>query len=1223
MDSRIDDTDDQLALDIAVIGMSCSFPQAKGLEQFWELLRSGKEAISFFTDEELLERGVSRDRLNDPNYVKAASIMEDHDVFDAGFFGISPNEAKSMDPQHRIFLEGCWEGLEHAGYDPEKYDGDIGIFAGVGMNTYLFEVLGKNPEYLKSISQEQIMIGNDKDFLPTRVAYKLNLRGPSININTACSTSLVAIHLSRQSLLLGECDMAIAGGVSISLPFRNGYTYMSDGIQSQDGHCRAFDADAGGTIWGDGCGVVVLKRLADAIRDGDSIHAVIKGSAINNDGSNKVGYTAPSVEGQSKVIVEALAVSGLSPDQINYVEAHGTGTALGDPIEIAALSQAFRYGTDRQAFCPIGSVKTNIGHLNSAAGIAGLIKTILSLQNRQLPPSLHYKSPNPKIDFESSPFFVNSTLMDWEMESGPLRAGVSSMGIGGTNCHVIVEEAPAVSAQPATIQDVEQHTLLLSARSQEALERVTVNLADYLGNHPELSIENVAYTLQCGRRSFSHRRALRARTIEEAVFILRERESGALLDARDVQSNESFLWQDPELEAWIKGREVNWLVRWERRSPRRVPLPTYPFERTRYWVEPAAAPTEQLTAQHDDYFKKLEDMSDWYYLPSWRTSSLSFIHKPQEAKVRMIFLDKFEVGDAIASSYEKEPGTTIKVTIGKRYKQTEELSFVLNPTEPDDFRRMLTVLHESDLLPDSIIFAWGLDTASYESEPNLKTLINAQNNGFFALLQLVQAIDERLLTKKVELIALTNNAFDVLGNETLCVDASTIYGLLLVVQQAYDNFVCRLIDLSVLESEPSSKQRNQTIVAVRKEIEHPTNELVCAYRGEKRFVRKYESLKVEKDAPRYNTLRSDGIYLVFGALEGIGYLISEHMVRNIGAKVLILEESNFPEQADWNKWLLEKGDDDPISQRIQHAVSLVENGAQYIGRIGNMEEVDTLLTSVQAQVGTITGIIHAPGASNAKRVRSIASTSKDTWEEHFDNVVFSLIVMERYFHNKPLDFRIMLNSLGSVLGGDGFIQIATVSNYAKAYLTRQNRMDEQNWVVQCWDSWVIEWGQIRNYLPDAVYARLEPSVLTHEEGIDCFEHSFAVSGVVELDISATDLNNRYKKWVSLEPLQKENSKEMEKEAKHSRPDLITAYEAPSSDIERSLEAIFGELLGIEAVGIHDNFFELGGHSLLGLQLASKIRNQYHVDVNIYYIYNYPTIAGLTAYLESPEQNIVV
>lgn len=1221
METSINSTDEQLTLDIAVIGMSCSFPQANGLDQFWELLRSGKEAVTFFTDEELLERGVTKNKINDPNYVKAASILEDYDGFDAGFFGISPNEARSMDPQHRIFLEGCWEGLEHAGYDPEKYEGDIGIFAGAGMNTYLFEVLGRNPEYLKSISQEQIMIGNDKDFLPTRAAYKLNLRGPSININTACSTSLVAIHLARQSLLLGECDMAIAGGVSISLPFHNGYTYLSEGIQSPDGHCRAFDADAGGTIWGDGCGVVVLKRLADAIHDGDTIHAVIKGSAINNDGSNKVGYTAPSVEGQSKVIVEALAVSGLSPDQISYVEAHGTGTALGDPIEIAALSQAFRYGTDRLAFCPIGSVKTNIGHLNSAAGIAGLIKTILSLQNRQLPPSLHFKRPNPKIDFESSPFFVNSELVAWEPKSGPLRAGVSSMGIGGTNCHLIVEEAPVLSSQTAAAQGGEKHTLLLSARSQEALERATVNLADYLESHPELSIENVAYTLQCGRRSFSHRRALQAATIKEAIQILRERDPAALIDSRAAQSEGRYLSLGLELKAWIQGNEVDWSAGWVHQSPRRIPLPTYPFERTRYWVEPAAAANEQPNDQQDDYFKKLEDMSDWYYLPSWRTSSLPFINSPQEAKVRMIFLDKFGVGDAITSTYEQGPGITIRVTAGKRYKQTGEFAFNLNPREPDHYRRMLTILHESDLLPDTIIFAWGLDTASSETELNYSTLIDGQNNGFFALLQLVQAMDERLFTKKVELIALTNNTFDVLGTEKLHVDASTIYGLLLVVQQAYDNFVCRLIDLSALDSEASTKR--QTITALRKEIEHPANELVCAYRGDKRFVRKYEPLRVEKDAPRYNVLLRDGVYLVFGGLEGIGYLISEHIVRNIGAKVLILEESHFPEQEAWDAWLEENGLDDPISQRIERAVSLIQNGAQYIGRIGDLEEVDTLLTSVQAEVGTITGIIHAPGASNAKRVQSIASTNRDTWEEHFHNVVYSLIVLERYFHDKPLDFRIMLNSLGSVLGGDGFIQIATVSNYAKAYLTRQSRIDGQGWVVQCWDSWVIEWGQIRSYLPDAVYARLEPSVLTHEEGIECFEHSFAVSGVVELDISATDLNNRYKKWVALEPLQKANSKEKEKEARHPRPELSTAYKAPSTEIERSLEAIFGELLGIEAVGVHDNFFELGGHSLLGLQLASKIRNQYQVDVNIYYIYNYPTIAGLTAYLESPEHHVMV
>ncbi|HEX8708755.1 MAG TPA: polyketide synthase, partial [Pyrinomonadaceae bacterium] len=429
---------------IAVVGLAGRFPKSRNIDEFWRNLRDGVEMISFFTDEDLIALGVNPALLDDPAFVKAKAYLEGIDLFDAWFFGYSPREAEIMDPQQRFFLECAWEALEHAGYNSETYDGPIGVFAGVTMNSYLFNNLYANSEVVASVGGFQTIMSNDKDHLPTRVSYKLNLKGPSVNVQTTCSTSLVAVHLACQSLLNGECDMALAGGVSITVPQKMGYFYQADGIVSPDGHCRTFDAEASGTIAGNGVGIVVLKRLADAIADGDTIHAVIKGSAINNDGSDKVGYTAPSVSGQAAVILEAQAIAGVDPETISYIEAHGTATPIGDPIEIAALEQAFRTQTDKRSFCAIGSVKSNVGHLDAAAGVTGLIKTILSLRHRQLPPSLHFHEPNPKIDFASSPFFVNDRLRSWQSNGTPRRAGVSSFGIGGTNAHVIVEEAPAM-----------------------------------------------------------------------------------------------------------------------------------------------------------------------------------------------------------------------------------------------------------------------------------------------------------------------------------------------------------------------------------------------------------------------------------------------------------------------------------------------------------------------------------------------------------------------------------------------------------------------------------------------------------------------------------------------------------------------------------------------------------------------------------------------------------
>jgi amino acid adenylation domain-containing protein len=529
----------QPTTEIAIVGMHGRFPGANSVEAFWDNLRNGVHAISFFSDAELEAEGVDAALLHDPAYVKARGILDQIDLFDAHFFGINPREAQVMDPQHRIFLECAWHALEHAGYDSARYGRRIGVFAGVGINTYLLHASRASMEVA---GRYQAFIGNDKDFVPTRVSYKLNLRGPSVNVQTACSSSLVAVHLACQSLLHGESDMALAGGITISVPHKSGYFFEAGGIPSPDGYCRAFDAAAQGTVFGNGAGIVVLKRLADALQDGDTIHAVIRGSAINNDGANKVGYTAPSVDGQAEVIAEALSVAQVTPDTIDYIEAHGTGTPLGDPIEIAALSQAFGPSNRSPQHCRIGSVKTSIGHLDTAAGVAGLIKTVLALKHEQIPPSLHYAAPNPKIDFANSPFTVNTTLTDWPASEHPRRAGVSSFGIGGTNAHVIVQEAPRQESD-ATARP--WHLLVLSAKSSPALDAATEQLARYLEQQPALNLADVAYTLQVGRSAFEHRRVLVCRNREDAAQALERIDPERVLSGVQQPGERGVIWMFP------------------------------------------------------------------------------------------------------------------------------------------------------------------------------------------------------------------------------------------------------------------------------------------------------------------------------------------------------------------------------------------------------------------------------------------------------------------------------------------------------------------------------------------------------------------------------------------------------------------------------------------------------------------------------------------------------
>ena len=612
---------------IAVIGMGCRFPGAKNIDQFWENLKNGIESVTVFSDKELLKSGVPPMELNHSDYVKKGFVIEDEDKFDASFFGYSPKEASIIDPQQRLFLELSWEVLENGGYALDRENSSIGVFAGSKISTYLTTVLGTNMSS-GSISDLQHLIANDKDYLTSRVSFKLNLKGPSITVQSACSTSLVAIHLACDSLLNGACDMAIAGGASIIIPHKKGYLFQKGLMLSPEGRCRVFDAKANGMVPGNGVGVVLLKRLEEAVADHDNIYAVIAGSAVNNDGADKVGYTAPSVEGQIKVIREAQTVAGIETDTISYIETHGTGTVLGDPIEVEAINEVFKTRNNGEKFCAIGSVKTNIGHLDASAGIAGFIKTVLCLKHGYLVPSLNYERPNPKIDFQNSPFYVNTRFLPWPVNGHPRRAGVSSFGFGGTNAHVILEEAPARPIKQSS--DFPLHLFTLSAKTQSALTQQIYNYRRFIENDPKVLIEEICFTANTGRFHFRYRFAAVAASSDDLHLQLiaavqkktlptlfqgaigdqagpkvtfdvtrqsfnHDQLTGIASDSHVLQAlyrlpvmgtdkDESQLLLSALGKLYVHGADIDWQSFYQDSRFYRIPLPTYPFEKQRHWI---------------------------------------------------------------------------------------------------------------------------------------------------------------------------------------------------------------------------------------------------------------------------------------------------------------------------------------------------------------------------------------------------------------------------------------------------------------------------------------------------------------------------------------------------------------------------------------------------------------------------------------------------------------
>jgi polyketide synthase PksJ len=1159
--------------DIAIIGMAGRFPGARNVDEYWENLCGALEARSEFTEDELLAAGVSPELLADPNYVRARFALSDGDAFDAAFFGVTPREAELTDPQFRLFTETAWEAVEHAGYDVRRVSGPVGLFAGAGFSSYLSNLVSAG------IAAEDMSFKNEADYLTTFVSFKLGLTGPSVAVQTFCSSSLVALHLACQSLLSGECDMALAGGVSLGVPTRTGYLYQEGNIQSPDGHCRAFDARAAGTVFGDGVGVAVLKRLDDALAEGDTIHAVIKGSAINNDGAGKSSYTAPSAQAQTEVVVLAQAVAGVEPRSIGYVEAHGTGTHLGDPIEIAALTRAFREGTADRGFCGIGSVKTSIGHLDRAAGISSLIKTVLALKHGRIPPSLHFETPNPEIRFEETPFHVVSRLADWPRGEWPRRAGVTALGIGGTNAHVVLEEAPA--PEPSTPVEGPQ-LLVLSARTDEALGRASANLAAHLRRHPEANLADVAYTLQAGRAEFGHRRFVVAETVAEAASLL---ESDGVSTARNGDPASTRL--EAIGREWAGGASVDWTALREGAVRRRVDLPTYPFERTRYWID-ARVQGARAGAPRSSRVERKTDLSDWFSVPSWtRGEPLPDIDSVSPAGPQrwLVLRDRGTIGAALADRLRALGHAVEIIDRGDRFGRGEGGSYVLNPDRPEEYRAVLQELQGRGFRPDRVVSAWPLDT---ESDGGFRA--------FHQLVSLAQALGAQGGFHPALIDVLTRGAHEVTGDEDLYPERSTLLGPLKVIPQEYPHLRCRSVDLPPGEA-PALADRVAAL------LHQPADEPAVALRGGYPW---HPSLRAIPLGPAEGAgrLRDGGTYLITGGLGEIGLAIAGALAEDVRARLVLVGRSALAPREEWTSIVANGGTDEGLGRRIARLMELEAKGAEVLyaaADVADRQQMAAVVADAEARFGAIHGVVHGAGIVGPGSVVALKDTNRAQVEEHFRAKAHGAMVLDEVLGERTVDFVLLLSSLSSVLGGLGYTAYSAANQFLDAFAQAQHRRGRTAWISVNWDSW-----RFRGETPGGPWgASLTDLSMTAAEGVEAFRRIVAARRRPQVMVSTGDLDGRLDQWVRGDL------------ARGSAPgdESASGAEQAWADVRGHVAGVWSAVLGLESAEPDENFFGLGGDSLVAMKLISRLRRTFGVDLPLEPFFQNPTVAGLEKMVE--------
>jgi|LSQX01.1.fsa_nt_gb acyl transferase domain-containing protein len=1222
--------------DIAIIGMDGRFGSAENPEEFWKALVAGKDFIRPLP-EDRKERIISflkkQASYSDDQRFAENAYMNGIDRFDYNFFNISPREAGLMDPNQRIFLEVVWKAIEDSGYSGQCLRGTkTGIFVGDVGNSF--------PDYKTMIFLEDIekysmsIPGNINSIIASRISYILDLKGPAVAVDTACSSSLIAVHMACQSLMSGECDLAVAGGINIRLmPLKNESPGI--GIRAVDERTRAFDDSSGGTGGGEGAAAVILKPLCKALSDGDSIYAVIKGSASNQDGSS-IGITAPSSSAQEDVIVAAWRNAGIEPETISYIETHGTGTKLGDPIEIEGISRAFRNFTQKKQFCSISALKTNVGHLDSAAGIAGLVKAVLALKNSQIPPILHIERPNRKIPFEESPVYINDVLTDWNTGDAPRRCGVSSFGLSGTNCHIILEEAPCTPAFEEAVQA--PYIFTLSAASMDSFIALVELYISYIECNGEVSIADVCNTANTGRSHHKYRAAILTDNRQDLLQRLgilahpdtiSDMEQGIFFGRHDIVSEHKALKEAYEInndekrrmsvdarelirgldhsgsndyrqtlcrlaELYVKGADIEWKQLYRGKRYKRVHLPTYPFIGEQCWFAENSAAAEN------------EPM---YHYISWKESELDSQAPSLDKEGDILVLkDSNGLADKLKEELFKENENIIEVSFGAEYVRQGENEFIITGSE-DDYKRLLGELSTRKL-------TWIVHLCSTSIQADTKEVQETEKRlelGVYSIFRLLRAIVGNRIKSQINIMAVTRNIGCITGAQGAIIpENAAMVGLLKVINHEHPGLRCRCFDIG-------SGQDADCIV---KEMRSTSKAVVSAFRENKRYVEYFDKLDVDRLRRSNFPVRDTGAYIITGGTGGLGIEAAGWLAKKNRVHLVLISRGKFPERDNWDAVISEG--EHRLGSKIR-SIRAIEASGSYVELVSadvtDVEVMSRELEKIRMKHGCINGVIHCAGVAGDGFM-----FLKD--EEKLKKVLHPKIhgtrVIDQLTADDELDFLILYSSVTSIAGAQGQGDYTAANAFLDSFSDYRSTLGRRTLAIN-WPAWK-ETGMAVEYGVDMEHSIMKP--ITTEKALVAMDMLLgsgctrAVVGQInyrELEKSHDIAGIEFSECI-LREMKKRTGQQHEQGLNHSARSIvqisISGNQAGSyTDTQRKLAHIWAELLGLREVSIYSSFSELGGDSIFAARMAREMQREFSELVDITDVFSYPTIFELSGYID--------